>query len=59
MPKFDQLLLPDSPSQITADFLTAVLRSTGTLSKVVVTAVQIQPLAAQASFNAQLARLNL
>lgn len=51
--------LPASPAQITPAFLTHRLRAAGVLRQAAVTAIQLEPIAAKAGFNAQLARLRL
>jgi hypothetical protein len=51
--------IPNTPAQINPPFLTAILRSAGVLRQATVTAIQVEPLAAKTSFNAQMARLHL
>ena len=48
-----------SPAQITPAFLTPILQAAGVLRQATVTAICAEPLAAKASFNAQMARLRL
>lgn len=56
---FDKHTLTDSPAQITSIFLMPILQSAGVLQQAIITTIDIEPLAAMASFNAQLARLHL
>jgi hypothetical protein len=48
--------VPNTPAQITPAFLTAILRSAGVLRQGTVTAIQVEPLGARTSYNAQMAR---
>jgi hypothetical protein len=50
---------PTSAVQITPAFLTSILKSAGALGRASVTAIDVEPLAAETSFNAQLARVYL
>ena len=51
--------LPNNPAQITPEFLTAILRSTGVLRQATVISIEVEPLVANTSFYAQMARVPL
>ena len=51
--------IPKTPSQITTQFLTSVLRSAGVLHQATVSSIRVKPLLAKTSYNAQMARLHL
>jgi aminoglycoside/choline kinase family phosphotransferase len=59
MSTLDDHPLPASPAQITPAFLTSILQAAGVLRYATVAAIHVEPLEAQTSFNAQLARLRL